>query len=55
MLDVAQAAFVDGLGVTVLVAAGVMLVGAVAALAFMPGRARAPRGAVTARRAEVGA
>ncbi|CAA9480550.1 MAG: hypothetical protein AVDCRST_MAG13-1139, partial [uncultured Solirubrobacteraceae bacterium] len=30
--------FVDGLGVTALVAAGVMLVGALAAATLMPGR-----------------
>jgi DHA2 family multidrug resistance protein-like MFS transporter len=42
LLDLAQAAFVDGLGVTVLVAAAVMLAGALAAFALMPGRTRAP-------------
>jgi DHA2 family multidrug resistance protein-like MFS transporter len=42
LLDLARAAFVDGLGVTVLVAAGVMLAGALAAFALMPGRTRAP-------------
>jgi hypothetical protein len=66
LLDLAQAAFVDGLGVTVLAAAAVMLAGALAAFALMPGPTRTPApGAAPAgapappatadRRAKVGA
>jgi DHA2 family multidrug resistance protein-like MFS transporter len=55
LLEVARAAFVDGFGVTVGIAAGVMLVGAIAALALMPGRTGSPRDVVAARGAQIGA
>jgi hypothetical protein len=38
LIDTASAAFVDGLGATVLIGAAVMALVAVAALATMPGR-----------------
>jgi EmrB/QacA subfamily drug resistance transporter len=40
LVDAARDAFLDGMGITVLVAAGVAIVGSIAAFVFLPSRAR---------------